>query len=194
MEPAASVVRAAFKTQISPSPTSLLIHAFSNGGSSSIANLYEQFAATAGPDHDKRLPPHATIFDSCPGIFRMPCAVAFISVGLPPIQQLIAAPFLYALLQPSGLLSCLWASYLIHWPSGTNLITTRVIQPRCDGCIFTVPTDALIDYRDVETHAAEARTKGFSVALEKYDHSAHVAHLRQDESRYWDIVKRAVEG
>ena len=54
-------------------------------------------------------------------------------------------------------------------------------------------TDALTDYRDVETHAAEAETKGFSVALEKFKGSAHVAHQRKDESRYWDIVKRTIE-
>lgn len=56
------------------------------------------------------------------------------------------------------------------------------------------PTDALVDYKDVETHAAEAETKGFSVALEKFEGSAHVAHLRKDESRYWEIVKRTLEG
>lgn len=54
--------------------------------------------------------------------------------------------------------------------------------------------DALTDYRDVEMHAADAKRKGFSVALEKYERSAHVAHLRKDESRYWEIVRRTLEG
>lgn len=56
------------------------------------------------------------------------------------------------------------------------------------------PADLLTNYRDVEAHAAEAEAKGFSVALEKYENSAHVAHLRKDESRYWDIVKRTMRG
>lgn len=56
------------------------------------------------------------------------------------------------------------------------------------------PTDALTDYKDVETHAAEAKRLGFHVALEKYENSAHVAHIRKDEGRYWEIVRKTIEG
>ena len=56
------------------------------------------------------------------------------------------------------------------------------------------PADALIDYRDVEAHAAKADSRGFSVALERYEGSAHVAHLRKDERRYWEIIKKIVTG
>ncbi|POS73151.1 hypothetical protein DHEL01_v208460 [Diaporthe helianthi] len=90
-------VRAACQSPASSSsPPLLLIHVFSNGGSSSVANLYEQYAATAGPSEDKSLPPHVTIFDSSPGVFRVPQAVAFVSSSLSSFQKLIAAPFLYA--------------------------------------------------------------------------------------------------
>lgn len=195
MQHAASLVRAAFETPAkSSSSPPLLIHVFSNGGSSSIANLYEQYAAMAGPNDDKRLPPHVTIFDSCPGLFRIPCAVAFVSVGLSPFQQLIAAPFLYAFavlwtasmglgLLPNSLGDC----YKSHNNDAGNTTEVRRVY------IYS-PTDSLTDYKDVETHAAEAKTKGFSVALEKYESSAHVAHLRKDEIRYWEIVRRTMEG
>jgi hypothetical protein len=96
MRVAASFVRAASQTPVSSSSSSpLLIHIFSNGGSPSIANLYEQFAETTGTN-DKRPPPHVTIFDSCPGLSRISRNVAFFIVSLPFFQQLIAAPFLYA--------------------------------------------------------------------------------------------------
>lgn len=64
-----------------------------------------QYAGLAGRNDDKRLPPHVTIFDSCPGLFRIPRAVAFVSVGLSSFQQLVAAPFLYAL---ESLLVCFY--------------------------------------------------------------------------------------
>ncbi|KAI3394368.1 hypothetical protein diail_2834 [Diaporthe ilicicola] len=196
MKHAASVVRTAFQPPASSSSSSppLLIHIFSNGGSSSVANLYEQYAATAGPNDDKRLPPHVTIFDSCPALFRIPRAVAFVSVGLSSFQQLIAAPFLYAFaafwtgaMALSVLPDSLGEWYKSHNNDEGNTAELRRVY------IYS-PTDKLSDYRDVETHAAEAKAKGFSVALEKFEGSAHVAHLRKDEGRYWEIVKRAMEG
>jgi len=197
MKPAASVVRAAFHTPVLSSPSSppfLLIHMFSNGGSCSVAKLYEQYAAMAGPDEDIRFPPHVSIFDSCPGLFRIPCAMAFISVRLSSFQKLIAAPFLYvwAILWTAsmalGLLPNLLADgFKSHNKDERNTTEMRRVY------IYS-PTDTLTDYEDVETHAAEAATKGFSVALEKFKGSAHVSHLRIDENRYWEIVKRTIEG
>ena len=56
------------------------------------------------------------------------------------------------------------------------------------------PADELTDWKDVEAHAAEAKSKGCSVALEKYERSAHVSHMRKDENRYWEIVRKTIEG
>ncbi|KAF1992968.1 hypothetical protein P154DRAFT_591757 [Amniculicola lignicola CBS 123094] len=193
MKVAASVVRAAYQTPVLSNSPPLPIHILSGGGGSNIANLYEQYAATAGPNDDKRLPPHVTIFDSCPGLFRIPRAVAFVSVGLSFFQQLIAAPFLYAfavfwtLSMALGLLpNSLGDWYKSHNHDLGNTAEVRRVY------IYSA-ADALTDYRDVETHAVEAKTKGFSVALEKYEGSAHVAHLLKDEDRYWDIVRRVME-
>ncbi|KAF1970349.1 hypothetical protein BU23DRAFT_474217, partial [Bimuria novae-zelandiae CBS 107.79] len=163
-------------------------------GSSSIANLYEQFAATADPDDDKRLPSHVTIFDSCPGLFRIPRAVAFVCVGLPFFQQLIAAPFLYvfAAFWTASMALGLLPNSLGSWYKSHNEDVGNTAEVR--RVYIYSATDALTDHKDVEAHAAEAKTNGFSVALEKYEGSTHVAHLRKDETRYWDIVKRTMEG
>lgn len=194
MEKAASVVRAVFQTPVSCySPPPLLVHIFSNGGSSSVANLYEQCSATAGPEGDKRLPPHVTIFDSTPGLFRIPRAVSFVSVGLSSFQRLFAAPFLYALaavwtaaMALNLLPNSLGDWYDSHKHDAANKNEVRRVY------IYS-STNALTDYKDVEAHAAEAKAKGFSVTMEKYEGSAHVAHLRKYESRYWAIIKSAVE-
>jgi hypothetical protein len=192
---AASVVRSALQPGASSSsPPPLLIHMFSNGGSSSIAHLYEQYATTAGPNDDKRLPPHITIFDSCPGLFHISRAVAFTSASLSSFQRVIAMPFMYSvaafwsfLMALSILPDSLGTWYKSHNHQAGNAAEIRRVY------IYS-GTDALIDDKDVEAHAAEAKAKGFSIALEKYEGSAHVAHLRKDEDRYWDIVRRAMEG
>ncbi|KAI1166107.1 hypothetical protein F5B18DRAFT_608741 [Nemania serpens] len=194
MKHAASVVRATFQTPISSSSPHLLIHMFSNGGSSSIANLYEQYAAIAGPNDDKRLPPHVTVFDSCPGVYSITRAVAFFNVSLSSSQQLIAAPIIYAwaALWSVSIALGLFPDSLSDWGKTHNNDTGNAAEVR--RVYIYSPSDALIDYEAVEAHAAEAKTQGFSVALEKYEGSAHVAHLRKDESRYWEIVRRVMEG
>lgn len=195
MEKAASVVRAAFQTPVSSSsPPPLLVHTFSNGGSSSVANLYEQDSATAGPEGDERLPPHVTIFDSTPGLFRIPRAVAFVSVGLSSFQRLLAAPFLYALaaVWSAAMALKLLPNSLGDWYKSHNHDTANTNEVR--RVYIYSSTDALTDYKDVEAHAAEAKAKGFSVTMKNYEGSTQFAHLRKDESRYWAIVKNAMEG
>lgn len=196
MRRAASVVRAAFPTtaQSSSKTPPLLIHMFSNGGSSSIANLYEQYAATSGPGDDKNLPPHVAIFDSCPGLFTIARAMAFVTVGLSSSQRLLATPFLYAfaVFWTASMALGILPNSLADWSKSHNIHPGNTAELR-RAYIYT-PTDALTSYKDVEAHAAEAKSVGFSVALERFENSAHVAHLRKDEGRYWEIVRRTVEG
>lgn len=193
MKIGASAIRTAFQTPVSSSSPALLIHMFSNGGSSSVANLYDQYAATAGPNEDKHLPPHVTVFDSCPGLYHIPRAVAFVSVGLPSIQQLVAAPFLYAFaaLWTVSMVLGLLPNSLQGWYKSHN--SDLANKTELKRVYIYSRNDALTEYKDVETHASEARTKGVSAVLERFDGSAHVAHLRKDEKRYWEIVKSVME-
>ncbi|CAJ2501954.1 Uu.00g048070.m01.CDS01 [Anthostomella pinea] len=169
MKHAAAVVHAAFPPVSSSSSASsssspcLLVHMFSNGGSSNIANLISH-------------------------------AVAVVSVGLPSLQRLIITPVLYALatLWSVGIALGLLPDSLSDWGRAHNHDAGNTTEVR--RVYIYSPSDDMIDYRVVEAHAAEARARGFSVELERYEGSAHVAHLRKDESRYWQIVRRIVEG
>lgn len=200
MRHAASAVHAAFQTPAQSSRTSsvpLLVHIFSNGGSSSVANLYEQYAAMAGPrDDNKSLPRHVTIFDSCPGLFSISGAVAFVSAGLSSVQRWIAAPFLYVLgvLWAASMALGLLPNSLSDWSKSHNQNAPGGNSAEVRRAYIYSSNDTLTDYRDVETHAAEAKNKGFSVVLERYEGSAHVAHMRKDEGRYWEIVRRTIDG
>jgi hypothetical protein len=191
MRDAASFIRAA---PASESTAPILVHILSNGGSSSVANLYEQYAVTAGEGDDERLPRHVTIFDSSPGVWHMSRAVAFVSVGLPHIQRMLAAPFLYTF---AAIWSCAVAVGLLDdslgkWYTSHNDEVGNASEVR--RVYVYSREDVLIDYEDVERHAAEAKASGFEVRLDRYEGSAHVAHLRKDEGKYWGIVERIVEG
>jgi hypothetical protein len=197
MKAAVSVVREVFVAATptsSPSSPELLIHMLSNGGSSSIANLFEQYAASARPGEDACLPPHVTIMDSCPCIYSITHGVTFASIGLSPIQRTLLAPVLYVLAVIwSGMIAVGfipnamsdWGKAHNHHPGNAKELRRAYIYSA---------VDILIDYKQVEAHASAAQAQGFAVFLEKYQGSAHVAHIRKDEDRYWAIVKGLFDG
>lgn len=50
--------------------------------------------------------------------------------------------------------------------------------------------DRMVDWQEVEDHAADARSRGFVVDLERFEGSGHAAHVRVGGGeRYWQIVK-----
>ncbi|KAH7310528.1 hypothetical protein B0I35DRAFT_75527 [Stachybotrys elegans] len=194
MQHAVPVIRAAFPQGTSPSSPELLIHILSNGGSSSLANLYREYGAAASAGEATHLPPHVTIFDSCPGVYTIRSTVAFVSVGLPRFVQLLAAPFLYAS-------ATVWSALIVvgllpdglrEWGEAHNNIALNGSELR--RAYISSPRDAIVGYQDVEAHAADAMAKGFSVVMEKYEDSGHVAHMRQDQDRYWNIVRMIMDG
>ena len=54
-------------------------------------------------------------------------------------------------------------------------------------------TDQMVDYKDVQSHAAEAKGKGWSVRTDMFEGSKHVGHLMVDGDRYWEDVKSVVQ-
>ncbi|KAK9234236.1 hypothetical protein V1525DRAFT_459583 [Lipomyces kononenkoae] len=192
VEPAIPVVRACLATG-SPLPSShstpgLLIHIFSNGGSSSIANLYDKYAASASEGEDATLPRHITIFDSCPCIYRIEGSVVFLNSGLSFAQRILAAPLIY-------LVSFYWSvvivlgirpDWLAVW-GRTHNDAKRKLEVR--RTYIYSETDTLVGYKDIETHANAATSHGFEVRMETFEGSAHVSHARKDENRYWAVVR-----
>lgn len=54
--------------------------------------------------------------------------------------------------------------------------------------------DQLVYYKDLEQHAADAKKAGYSVWLEKFDGTPHVAHARKYPERYWKMVRDFWQG
>ncbi|KAK4183775.1 hypothetical protein QBC35DRAFT_507305 [Podospora australis] len=51
--------------------------------------------------------------------------------------------------------------------------------------------DDIIYYQDIERHAADARTKGWDVTLEKFEGTPHVGHMKAHPQQYWDAISKA---
>lgn len=170
-------------------PPSMLVHLFSNGGSAALRHLRDQYA---GP-----LPRYVAVYDSAPGKFQIQRSVAAFTAStaraaLPVrLAVLLIANCIFGLYWathvPWGRTGYLERTWLSHNDRAANAAESRRAY------IYS-EEDALVDPRDVEEHAASAVRGGFVVAaVEKFAGSAHVAHVRADEARYWGVVKKAWE-
>ncbi|CAI6070927.1 unnamed protein product [Clonostachys chloroleuca] len=201
VRPALGIIREFFPPSPPSSPPSLslktpslLIHIFSNGGSASISNLYEQYAATSENAEDTLLPYHVTIFDSSPSVFRIQQTVAYLTTGMSsPAHRTVAIPALYTI--ATGLSAMinlgLWKDVLLHWGKSHN--DPSKVRERRRVYIYS-DTDPVVSHLDVEAHADQAEKNGFEVYKEPFAGSGHIAHVREDEARYWEIVRSIWRG
>ncbi|KAJ9143346.1 hypothetical protein NKR23_g6691 [Pleurostoma richardsiae] len=210
VQPAASAMRSILGASGPPPPDpattrpEMLLLVFSNGGSTTLHHLYLAYAASSGDkDAAAALPPHATVFDSSPGIrFSYPRSVTAMTAGVTGARRLLLLPVVHLLL------AYLWAAlhYAPRWwpwrPSDPFAAASAAHNDKA-GCnrrevrrayVYS-EEDALIDFRGIEEHARQAGERGFRVVrLEKFVGSPHVAHARTDEGRYWGVVRETWEG
>ncbi|KAK4139926.1 uncharacterized protein C8A04DRAFT_32567 [Dichotomopilus funicola] len=193
----------------------LHLHAWSNGGAASLHHLRAGLCLPASGTtstsntNTNTLPPYTLLLDSSPGTFRYgPAYLAFTAGLTGRTTRFLLAPVFHAL--------CAWY-WLIHvvigrgktgplavvgaalnWNGGGdndgNGKGKGVAQAELRRTYVYGEGDKLVDWRDVEAHAAEAERKGFMVRREKFEGSAHVAHVRVDADRYWRVVTETWEG
>ena len=168
----------------------LLLHVFSTGGISTtfyLHLLYEQENQKHQP-----IPQHATIFDSTPGRSNYRSAAEALQFGTKNggwAQKAVSAPLAHILT------SCLWIANRLSnredlvekWAGVSNNPAHK--QETCRSYVYS-RADKIVESWVVEAHAAEARSRGFSVVhtADFGDMSAHVAHARKDPQRYWAVV------
>lgn len=168
----------------------MLIHVFSNGGSTALKYLYDLYPKTVRGQGS--LPAHVTIFDSAPGRFQWSRSVTafalsaarsnlFVRMFVTAMAHLMSALY-WVLTVPwrrGGFLERTWLAHNVKTKNQTEIRRTYIYSKE----------DKLVDYRDIEEHAAQALQQGYQVTLEEFKGTAHVAHARGDEARYWSIVR-----
>lgn len=170
----------------------MLVHAFSNSGGLNFEAVWSVWKQIFGCS--AALPVTALVLDSTPGgltyhteFRRWTTGVALgFGKALPSFLSRIIAAII---------VTCLMVAPQIL---GIEIMATR--GPRELNSPHNIPcestrlyiystSDCLINYRDVERHAAAAKEKGYhNTILERFDGSMHVSHLKLDPSRYWNAV------
>lgn len=189
VQPAASYIRSQIDSGVlsaAPREPEILVHAFSNGGTSSMTKMYQIYRKKTGHP----FPPHAAVYDSCPGrnsLFKTYYALA---VGLKGIAWLFTAPLIVTV---AALLSLLYGPLRFLFGEGPlreNQIVhnDRTLVRQTNRAYIYSKEDIMVDWRHVEGHAKEAAAKGIPVRKEMWTKSAHVAHMPNDSDRYWNIV------
>ncbi|OLN86192.1 Transmembrane protein 53 [Colletotrichum chlorophyti] len=185
IKPAVPIIRAlADSTPHSEVRPQLLLHVFSNGGATNFAKFLDMYV-----DADRAgrlaLPPHVTLYDSCPGTFHWMRSYRALSSSLPrvlaPLAHVLIGWFwlLHVPLGRVGFFGKMWAA----------LRQKALLASEKGRAYLYSKEDEMIYWGDVERHAAEAREVGFKVRQERFVGSPHVAHARLDGERYWGTVK-----
>jgi hypothetical protein len=194
LAPAVEVLR----TLHSDSP--VFIHMFSNGGVFAVTHLLEGYQKATG--HPLRV--SSTVIDSAPGTATLSATIKAFSYVLPKrwILRLLSKVLLYAYLTSMFVLGKAVGKVL-----GVRDAVSVARRAINDGrlmrgldkvrppprCYIYSDADELVDWKDVERHAADAESKGFEVRREKFLGSEHVAHMKADPERYWSTVKLYLE-
>jgi Eukaryotic protein of unknown function (DUF829) len=165
----------------------VLLHIFSNGGANQACTL----AKMHQKHHNTPLPVKAMVLDSCPGTPTFRTAIAAFSVALPPFWPLrvVLLGIIYLLLGLSMILHQVVPSQNMLMRMRERLNDTAFFPLDAPRVYIYSKSDDMIDWEDVELHAADARKQGWKADLELFDGSKHVGHLVADSNKFWKAVQ-----
>ena len=90
------------------------------------------------------------------------------------------------------------AMYIICGNENPIILWRRTLleerSPARGACYLFSKEDRMIEWRDIEEHANEARIKGWRVSEIIFQGSGHCAHLVMDEEKYIEAVSRVWGG
>ncbi|RKU48508.1 hypothetical protein DL546_006180 [Coniochaeta pulveracea] len=194
LRPACDVIVNVLQQSRTTRKPGLLFHIFSHGGCNTAIQLAHALNETAerGLLHDNL---RQIIFDSCPGNTSFEKAYNATLVSLPPkLQQgVIAAAVAYL---PVALVTGLQKGGLMR---SVDDLRKELNDPHLFGLkarrLYLVSAqDAMVDVRDVVSHARDGREKGFAVGVVTFKDAPHCALITEDADRYWAAVKDSWEG
>ncbi|KAM7185584.1 putative indole-diterpene biosynthesis protein [Rhypophila sp. PSN 637] len=181
----------------------LLLHVFSNAGSTMLYHFYIAYAeqakvgsSSSAATEEVTLPPHITVFDSCPAAFTYQTLLQGILDGAGPsnLMRLLITPVAYIYVVLIWLLVT-----VLRLPDHIGDLAPRAHNDpaRVGDEVLRVYMygngDRITPWQGVERHARQAGAYGFEVRREVFERSAHVAHARFHPDRYWDVVRKTWE-
>jgi hypothetical protein len=182
-------------TDSRPRP-SLLLHVFSNAGSTMLYYLYTAYATTSSSDapKDTVLPLHATVFDSTPAAFSYQTLLQGILDGAPSaVVRLAVMPIAYLYV------ALIWTVVtVLRVPDHIGDLGPRAhndparVHETIRAYIYGT-ADRITPAAGVKRHADVAEAQGFNVRHEVFDGTGHVAHARKHPDRYWRVVRQTWE-
>lgn len=189
IQPAVPALREAFGGNTAAASSSnkpeMLVHVFSNGGSSMLCHLYDAYKPSS-------LPRHVTIFDSAPGQWSYKSCLTAVSVGVSGKWKFLLTPFFHVMV-----IGYYVKHFIFPWNRTRGDPLARCAATHNDPAINAAEVRRAYIYSDadqlvasdaVEKHGADAKRKGFEVRMEKFVGSGHVAHTKTEVERYWRIV------
>jgi hypothetical protein len=181
-------VTPAVEALLSASSGPVYLHLFSNGGAFTLRHIAISYEAQTG----KPLPTKALLMDSAPGRTSLSSSHKAFSYGFP---KFIIFRILTSLLARLGIvLAILYCKItrrkLPAEEAARVLNDPKLIAWSAKRCYLYSEEDDLVQWQDVERHAVVAKEKGYDVSCEKFERSPHVAHMRTDPQRYWNIVAK----
>lgn len=172
-----------------PDHPEILAHIFSNGGATSMQNVYSSYSRVFG----QPLPLHCAVFDSCPGLQAFSTSYNALIAGFPRgLLRFLVSPFIILMVFTS------WLWYIpFSFIAGEDFLSknARVLNDRnivkqTNRTYIYGKADTMVDWRHIEKHASKATSKGLDVRRELFENSPHVAHMRTDSQRYWLIIEQ----
>ncbi|KAK8106038.1 hypothetical protein PG999_009397 [Apiospora kogelbergensis] len=177
-----------------PQP-SLLLHAFSEGGSNKAVCVARAYLAATR----RQLPVGAFVFDSTPGTAHFMSNVNAFKRSLPQnvLVRALGIPIGFVLLVVAWALIAMCVGYENNTISKTRrALNDEGLWP-CVGVprsyVFS-EADDLVRWKDVEDHAEEsARRFKIPSLVVRYKKTAHCNHAREDPHYYWSIIRMTWE-
>ncbi|KAG7099930.1 hypothetical protein E1B28_001723 [Marasmius oreades] len=174
-----------------PSPPNMLVHVLSNGGGFQLLLASELMKEIPHqPPVDKR-PATAIVFDSVPGEAGLWHALYAHTIGLSLfVKFLVSGPLILIYAAVMG-----WA-WIRRQPSPFDVLREGLQDPymvpfsnkRTPRLYIYSQQDQLVLGESVEKHMADAKARGLAVNAELFQGSSHVAHMRKDPVKYWDVI------
>jgi Eukaryotic protein of unknown function (DUF829) len=171
-----------------PPNAKILLHFFSNGGGFTTVSIARCYKKKTG----KSLPVTATVLDSVPGHVRLQAQVRAFMVALPKnvILRAIATLILYTAYPFFKLRYLLMGTVNVVEDMRLAINDKGLFDLDAPRVYIYSEADDMVESRDVEEHADEAKKLGYTVSREKFLTSGHAAHMIQDPIRYWGIVQK----